>query len=187
MHSEGTLTPVSLNIGDVLSLKEAARIAGCDDSTIRRWAMQYGIGRQMAFNQAWRISGPAFRMVLAADSAALEAFRDRRYGDELVKPYLQSSLDNGAKPVSFLGGDELSLREAAASSGVSTSTVARWAVQNGIGVQLTPKTPWRISGPALRMMLAADKEALEAFRAGDLDSDLVKPYLRSRSDDQRVA
>lgn len=187
MRSEGTPTPVSLNVGDVLSLKEAARIAGCDDSTIRRWALQYGIGRQLAFNQTWRISGPAFRMILAADSAALEAFRERRYDDELVTPYLQSTIDNGAKPVSFINGDDMSLREAAAASGVSTSTIARWIVTNGIGVQPTRKSSWRVSGTALRMMLAADKEALEAFRAGDLDSDLVRPYLSSRPDDRRVA
>jgi hypothetical protein len=88
VRSEGTPTPVSLNVGDVLSLKEAARIAGCDDSTIRRWAKLYGIGRQLAFNQTWRISGPALRIVLAADNEALEAFRAGNLDSGLVKPYL---------------------------------------------------------------------------------------------------
>lgn len=88
--------PVSLNIGDVLTLKEAARIAGgVSTYTIRRWAIRYQIGRQMAFAQAWRISGPALRMVLAADNAALEALRARRYDDELVKPYLQPASSEG--------------------------------------------------------------------------------------------
>jgi hypothetical protein len=80
-------------------------------------------------------------------------------------------------PVPLEDGDTTNIKTAAALANASPDSVARWCRRYGIGHQLEPKTPWRVSLPALRMVIACDTKALEAFRAGDRNSDLVRPYL----------
>jgi hypothetical protein len=81
------------------------------------------------------------------------------------------------EPVPLDAGDTISLKEAAYHAGVSDDTVRRWSNRYGIGRQLSPGTPWRVSLPALQMLLACDEPALEAFRAGDRSGALVRPYI----------
>jgi hypothetical protein len=84
--------PLSLTGWDVLSLREAARFANVSDATVVRWARRFGIGRQFAPGQPWRISGPGLRMICACDRDALEAFRSLQLDDPQVQTYL---LDGG--------------------------------------------------------------------------------------------
>ncbi len=79
--------PVTLSHGDILSLNDAARLANVSQGTVVRWARRYGIGRQLSAGSQWRISAIALRMVAAADSEALEAFRDGQMESPLVAPY----------------------------------------------------------------------------------------------------
>lgn len=83
--------PVTLSIGDTMSLSEAARAANASTATVTRWALRWGIGKQFAPGSPWRISGPALRMIVACDPDALEAFRARRFDSPLVAPYLPKS------------------------------------------------------------------------------------------------
>ena len=75
-------------------------------------------------------------------------------------------------------GEGLTLKQAAFLANSSPDTVARWARRFGIGRQVEPGARWLISEPGLRMVLAVDADALEAFRAGDRSSSLVLPYLK---------
>lgn len=88
MKGESGVEPVSLTTGDILTLKGAARFARTAETTVARWARRYGIGRQLGPNAPWKISGPGLRMVMAADSVALEAFRARDLTNDRVRQYL---------------------------------------------------------------------------------------------------
>ncbi len=90
MQRDGKVAPVSISVGDVLSVKAAAEQAGVAETTVTRWASRYGIGRQLAPHTAWRISEPALRMVLAMDREALDAFRARHFDSPAVRKYLGS-------------------------------------------------------------------------------------------------
>lgn len=89
----GTITPrekrsVPFDVGDKLTVKAAAFELNCSPDTAIRLARHYGVGWQAVPGGAWSISGPAFRMVAAADMAALAAFCDRKFDDPRVMPYL---------------------------------------------------------------------------------------------------
>lgn len=85
------------------------------------------------------------------------------------------------RPVSLTYGETISLNEAARLANVSQGTVVRWARRYGIGRQLSAGSQWRISAPAVRMVAAADAEALEALREGQLDNPLVAAYLPGKA------
>lgn len=72
---------------------------------------------------------------------------------------------------------DIGIKQGAALAGVSPDTVRRWCIEYGIGRQLNKHTPWRVFPAPLLMARAADIKALEAYRAGDRTSDLVKPYI----------
>ena len=87
--SKANVTQVSLSVGDVLTIREAARLANRSPDTISNWCRDYGIGRQLKPGVPWRVSGPALRMVLACDLEALEVFRERGFENSVVRPYLR--------------------------------------------------------------------------------------------------
>lgn len=67
---------------------------------------------------------------------------------------------------------------AARIAGVSQSTIIRWSNRYGIGRQIEPGAPWRISAPAVRMVKACDLAALEDYRARRFDSSKLAPYMK---------
>lgn len=85
--------------------------------------------------------------------------------------------DDVPQPVSITAWDTLSLGEAALAAGVSQDTVARWCRRYGIGRQLTRGSRWRVSGPALRMLVACDTKTLEDFRDRRTELPSVAAYL----------
>ncbi|MCV3239673.1 helix-turn-helix domain-containing protein [Mesorhizobium sp. ZC-5] len=78
-------------------------------------------------------------------------------------------------------GDIISVQDATAYAGVSDETVYRWSRRYGIGRQYRANAwsgnRWQVSLPALRMVVAEDWDALEAFRDGDRSSEIVAGYL----------
>lgn len=81
------------------------------------------------------------------------------------------------KPVPIGGFPSLTIKAAAAATGYSPDTITRWVRKFGIGRQMGPSSPWRVSVPALMMVVNCDQAALDAFRAGLVDDERVKPYL----------
>jgi hypothetical protein len=58
---------------EALSLRQAAKIAGKSESTVRTWCAIHDVGRRVA-NGPWQISHPALLMLLDGDEAALAAY-----------------------------------------------------------------------------------------------------------------
>jgi hypothetical protein len=85
------------------------------------------------------------------------------------------------EPVTLSVGDVQSITQAMATAGVSGETIRRWCVGYGIGRQWGAGKPWRVSGPALRMILACDHDALEAFRRREFHLPFVAIYLNAAS------
>ena len=84
-------------------------------------------------------------------------------------------------PVPIADGETVNIKSAARIANVSPDTVGRWCRVFGIGRQPSPGSIWRVSLPALRMVVACDDTALEAFRAGDRRSELVARYLEQEA------
>lgn len=66
---------------------------------------------------------------------------------------------------------------AARLAGVSPRTIQNWCCVHRIGRRIA-NGPWRISRPALLMLLDDDQDALRAYRAGDRSSERVLNYFR---------
>jgi hypothetical protein len=79
--------------------------------------------------------------------------------------------------VPFDAREAISVRIAARLAGVSERTVHNWCVAHSIGRRIAGG-PWRISRPALWMLLDGDQEALRAYLAGDRASERVAWYFR---------
>ena len=77
--------------------------------------------------------------------------------------------------------DKISVKEAARIAGVSGQTIRRWCEKYGIGKRPSTgfwdRLAYEVSLPGLRMVIAQDWEALEAFRSGDRRSDLVARHF----------
>lgn len=85
---EERVKPVPGPWHEMLAVKQAAGLVGVSGETIRKWCIEYGIGRQIKRKAKWRVSRPALYMVAAADFEALEEFRRGNRGHPLVAPYL---------------------------------------------------------------------------------------------------
>ena len=83
--------------GTVITVLEAAEMAGVSDDTVRRRAREYGLGTQPGGKGKWRISYPAWSAHLADDPVALKAIRLGRFDDPSVKPYLAGRFGAGAR------------------------------------------------------------------------------------------
>lgn len=90
-ESSPKITAIPLRDGETATLKRAAAIACVSPETIRRWAIKYGIGKQLDPGATWHISTPALRMVAACDSEALEAFRAGERTSPLVAGYVSAA------------------------------------------------------------------------------------------------
>ncbi len=66
---------------------------------------------------------------------------------------------------------------AAKIAGVSARTMQHWCVVHRIGRRIA-NGPWRVSRPALQMLLDDDREALRLYLTGDRTSERVRQYFR---------
>lgn len=81
-------------------------------------------------------------------------------------------------PIPYFPREAITPKVAAYQACVSIDTIVRWAVKHGLGRQVDgPRSGWKISAPALAMHLAQDNAALNAYRAGDRESETVLRYF----------
>jgi hypothetical protein len=71
---------------EALTLREAARIAGRCESTVRGWCGMYDLGRRVG-NGPWQVSRPALLMFLDGAEDALRAYLAGDRTGELVESY----------------------------------------------------------------------------------------------------
>ena len=88
---------VPLPRGTVITVSEAAALAGVSDDTVRRRAREFGLGAQPGGKGKWRISFPAWSAHLVADLAAIEEMRLGRFDHPSVMKYLVGRFDAGAR------------------------------------------------------------------------------------------
>ncbi|MEP7452823.1 hypothetical protein [Phyllobacterium sp. SB3] len=83
--------PINLSIGEeMISVTQAAVALGKSPDTIRRYAIKYGIGRQLDKNGAWSVSLAALKMVYAKDPEALTLYRNGDRDAPRVRMYFQT-------------------------------------------------------------------------------------------------
>lgn len=73
---------------EAITLKQAARIAGRSESTLRSWCQCHYIGRRVA-GGPWMVSRPALQMFLDDDARALRAYLAGDRESELVASYFR--------------------------------------------------------------------------------------------------
>jgi hypothetical protein len=71
----GKYTLVPFHAAEGLTMKEAARVAGKSERTVRNWCADHGIGRRVA-DGTWVVSKVALQMLLDGDTDALASYRD---------------------------------------------------------------------------------------------------------------
>jgi hypothetical protein len=71
---------------EALTLREAAKLAGRCESTVRGWCGVYDIGRRVG-NGPWQVSRPALMMFLDGAGDALRAYLAGDRTGELVESY----------------------------------------------------------------------------------------------------
>src|SRR5262245_4088368 len=77
-------------------------------------------------------------------------------------------------PAEFIGTEEARRR-----AGVAQRTIREWCALHRIGRRIAGR--WRVSQVALDMLLSEDRNALEAYHAGDRTSDHVRRYFARRN------
>ena len=75
--------------GEVISLKEAAALAGKSERTLQLWCERYGLGRRIGW--AWHVSRVALAMHLDGNREALAAYHAGVRTGALVGPYYESA------------------------------------------------------------------------------------------------
>ncbi len=73
---------------EVITLRQAALIAGRSESTLRSWCQAHYIGRRVA-GGPWMVSRPALQMFLDDDARALRAYLAGDRESELVASYFR--------------------------------------------------------------------------------------------------
>jgi hypothetical protein len=82
------------------------------------------------------------------------------------------------KRVPILDGEGLQLAKASEASGIPVETLRRWCIKYGIGDQWEAGGRWRVSIPAIRMVVKGAWGALELFREGAREeNEFVRPFL----------
>ena len=64
---------------------DAAKRAGVEESTMRKWCERHAIGRKVVGNL--KVSRVALEMLLDGDSAALAAYHKAQWRSDLIRPY----------------------------------------------------------------------------------------------------
>lgn len=71
----------------------------------------------------------------------------------------------------------ISVSIAAVRAGVVPETIVRWCKEHGIGKQLRRKAPWRVDALGLSIVIAGDREALDAYQRCEWGHPLIIHYL----------
>jgi hypothetical protein len=83
---------------------------------------------------------------------------------------------SAARPLApFDPAEAIPVREAAVMIGRTTETVRNWAERHGLGRKIGGR--WFLSRAAFAMFLAGDREALNAYQAGDRAGPNVRAYF----------
>lgn len=80
-------------------------------------------------------------------------------------------------PVFIRKGEEIGMKKAEDMTGLSAKTIKRWCHEYGIGAHSCASAPWRISAPALMMVVHGDIRALELLRQGQRDHPRVARFF----------
>jgi hypothetical protein len=80
-------------------------------------------------------------------------------------------------PILIRKGEAIGMKQAEDMTGHSAKTIKRWCLELGIGTHSCPSAPWRISAPALMMVLHGDARALELLRQGKRDHPRVSRFF----------
>lgn len=80
-------------------------------------------------------------------------------------------------PILIRKGDAIGMKQAEDMTGLSSKTIKRWCLDLGIGAHSCSSAPWRISAPALMMVLHGDIRALELLRQGKRDHPRVSRFF----------
>jgi hypothetical protein len=79
-------------------------------------------------------------------------------------------------PILMRKGETIGMKQAEDKTGLSAKTIKRWCKEFGIGVHSCSSASWRISAPALLMVLHGDICALELLRSGNRTHARVARY-----------
>ena len=79
----------------------------------------------------------------------------------------------------FDPAEAIGVTEAAVRAGKSERTIRNWCMERQIGRRIAGQ--WAVSAVALDMLLAGDDHSLQAYLAGDRESDHVVAYYLLRS------
>ncbi len=90
-------------------------------------------------------------------------------------PQLRGS--NEPWPILIRKDEAIGMKQAEDMTGLSAKTIKRWCKELGIGVHSCSSAPWRISAPALMMVLHGDICALELLRLGNRGHARVARYF----------
>ena len=79
---------VPFDAREAITLREAAKIAGRSESTLKSWCGLYFIGRRIV-GGPWQVSTVALAALLDGNQAALRAYLAGDRGGPLVAPYFE--------------------------------------------------------------------------------------------------
>lgn len=101
-----------------------------------------------------------------------QAHRDLFFEDQTVK-FVTS---NEPWPILIRKIEVIGMKQAEDMTNLSAKTIKRWCKELGIGAHSCSSAPWRISAPALLMVLHGDICALELLRQGNRKHARVARY-----------
>jgi hypothetical protein len=78
---------VPFDAREALTLREAAKTAGCSETTMKTWSSEFFIGRKIVGQ--WKVSAVALAMLLDGNEAALVAYLGGHRSGPVVAPYLE--------------------------------------------------------------------------------------------------
>ncbi len=79
----------------------------------------------------------------------------------------------------FDKNEAIAVNIAARLAGVAPRTIQHWCCVHRIGRRIA-NGPWRVSRPALLMLLDGDEAALRAYLAGERDGRVAQYFLRAK-------
>jgi hypothetical protein len=71
----GKFTLIPFNVAEAMSVRDAAKVSGKSERTVRDWCEKYGIGRRVA-GGTLMVSKVALLALLEGDEDALVSYRD---------------------------------------------------------------------------------------------------------------
>ena len=98
---------------EAISLRQAAKIAGKSESTVRSWCALYHVGRRVV-GGPWQVSRAALQMLLDDDDAALNAYLGGDRSSQCVAAYFTGLASVAVQMHSLEGADQQRAHDEAA-------------------------------------------------------------------------